>query len=316
MLILLCISLTACGGGGGGGTTPVHNKTPYQIWLDEGHTGSEQDYLDSLISGNTTDVPSRYVSVSQIAQIRGWPVTHMSWPNHGDFNRIEYAGIDNYDTPYQGNNSESITYIVYNEKELNLVNYGVVMQNSSSNKEFSTVTDANNYKDYYALINNREGVNKNVYTPNEGTVFKGGALAYAHEGDILSTGTPLFIKGDAEYVYSTTNPKLTLDFENYYTFVFETGNKVTVSGTNDTEMNKYDINTGNILLDSDGYSYKHPLDADPVEGEISGPVQNFGFVKKGAVEEMVGTYRFKIDHGYTPNTWSMAITGAFGGTKQ
>lgn len=57
-LITLILSLTACGGGSGGGSgnagTPTPNtlgQSAYELWLAQGHTGTEQDFLDWLLSG-------------------------------------------------------------------------------------------------------------------------------------------------------------------------------------------------------------------------------------------------------------------------
>ena len=323
LIFLLCLILTACGGGGHShhGADVLKQDTevgesPYELWLKEGNTGSEQDYLESLLTDNGQTVLDRYVSISQMAQVYGWDVKHMAWDKHGGFNRITYGFDNNYDSPDQGNDYGGGGYAVYNEKELNLANYGVYIQYSTSSREFEPSVSDNIF--ILGLINNREGVNKNIYTPNEGAVFKGGTLAYLHEGSSFNASSayePVFIKGDAEYVYSATNPKLTLDFENYYKFIFETGDRVTVSGTNDTGKQYYDINTGSISLNTDTY-YNDYASVHPLDGHIGGDAPRYGFLKKGDTEEMVGKYNFNIGYGYAPNIGQMAVTGAFGGTKQ
>ena len=46
--------LAACGGGSGGGGNGAPGKSAYEIWLDAGNTGTEQDFLDSLVSGTSS----------------------------------------------------------------------------------------------------------------------------------------------------------------------------------------------------------------------------------------------------------------------
>ena len=56
--LVLVIGLTACSTGGGGHGTPESPVSPvnsaYQIWLDAGNTGTEQDFLDWLFNNSNT----------------------------------------------------------------------------------------------------------------------------------------------------------------------------------------------------------------------------------------------------------------------
>lgn len=84
--------LAACGGGSGGGANGAPGKSAYEIWLDAGNTGTEQDFLDSLVANNGASVVgnSQYASLLQEAQAKGgYTITHMSWPEHDGFYRIE-----------------------------------------------------------------------------------------------------------------------------------------------------------------------------------------------------------------------------------
>lgn len=165
------------------------------------------------------------------------------------------------------------------------------------------------YKTYVAdaWINNREGIGANVYTPDNGTVFRGGTLAYLYT-DISSSDTePVFIKGNAEYTYSPTSPKLILDLDDYYTITLQNGYETVVSGTNNLGNNRFDINTGTALTTSNDV---------PKPGTSYSEI---GFLKKNNIEEVVGKYDvYFINGSYAtgaPNG-KLYLEGAFGGTKQ
>lgn len=52
-LLLGCMTLAACNAGGGStGPQGAPGKSAYEIWLEQGNTGSEQDFLDSLSNGH------------------------------------------------------------------------------------------------------------------------------------------------------------------------------------------------------------------------------------------------------------------------
>lgn len=316
------LALTACGGGSGGGGNGAPGKSAYEIWLDQGNTGTEQDFLDSLVSGTSSvSGGTQYASLLQEAQAKGgYTITQVSWPQQGDFYRIEknITDIANGNNTTSGNDSLPINKkITYNEKELNLANYGVMVSENIERTEFGNEL----YKTYVAdtWINNREGVGANVYTPANNTVFTGSTMAYLYDGSKLqltsyqaisstSTNEPIFIKGSAEYTYSPTNPKLILDFDNYYRFVFQNGVSVTFSGTNNTGNTRYNLAVGSTFNVNN-----NEITTDINSGKI-------GFVKKDSVEEVVGTYdvAFKDYEGdkiYAPNG-DFRLIGAFGGTKQ
>lgn len=295
---MLCVTLSACGGGTNSSTDVSRTSSAYQAWLDEGHIGSEQDFLDSIV----TEGNEHYVSVRQMAQTNGgYTITMKSWPKYGNFYEIIGIETSSLDTPYTGNDYIDLTKTIYNEKELNLANYGVSLSESTKEYEFGKVGVTYGIS---AWIHNREGIGKNVYTPVNGTVFKGGTLAYVGAAYSDNTIKPEFIKGDATYVYSTTNPQLTLDFANYYKFVFDKTN-TTISGTNGTGNNRFDLNTGTI---SSSYLFTQPI-KDSYYTQL-------GFVKKNGTEEMVGSYKFYTYYDSIAPNGYVGVTGAFGGEKQ
>lgn len=327
-LLLLCLFLTACGAGSGGngavGTPGAAGKSAYEIWLEAGNNGTEQDFLDSLVGNNsaTAVVPSQYVSLLQEAQAKGgYTITQMPWPEHGNFYRIvknNSYNLPQNNTTTSGKDSVLINEkITYNEKELNLANYGVYVSENTIETEFNNEL----YKKYGVdtWINNREGITANVYIPAENTVFSGTTMAYLYDGtklqltateSITSTSTtePVFIKGTAEYTYNETHPRLILNFDNYYTFVFQNGVSAQFSGTNDTGYDRYNLKSGNTFQIN-----TNSVPTNKNNGSI-------GFVKKGDVEEVVGIYDAKFDDYtgdkiYAPNG-NFRLIGAFGGTKQ
>ena len=60
---------------GGGGTPGPAGKSAYEIWLDEGNSGSEQDFLDSLVGPQGPDGLSAY----EVAVKNGYVGTESEW---------------------------------------------------------------------------------------------------------------------------------------------------------------------------------------------------------------------------------------------
>jgi hypothetical protein len=314
------LALTACGGGDKvTGLQGAPGKSAYEIWLEQGNTGTEQDFLDSLMGGQTSEqnsepdseqnsepddnIQPHYASLRELMQASGDArITQMSWPEHGGYYQIETSYSSADDNPVSVDDAV-ITNYVYKEKELNLANYGVYFSQRARQPEFGM----NSTTDYYvgSWINNRNGIGENVYNPTENTVFSGSTMAYLNDSYYTSSNSePVFIKGDAEYTHSTTNPKLVLDFDNYYTITLQNGYGTVVSGTNNTGNNRFDINTGtNIILEND----------------VPTTDQEIGFVRQNSVEEVVGKYNVHFYEGsyegWAPNG-QFYLDGAFGGTKQ
>lgn len=321
ILALLCITLTACGGGSGGGTNGAPGKSAYQIWLDNGHSGSEQDFLDSLVSSGGSGYSNtihnyKNLKESLDAEIAGehsvgqhpglqYTMTNKSWPSQGGYKQYIVShyypvGVTaNY--PYDG---KVIT--TYNEKELNLSNYGVYRVEYVS----EYVNDDDNYPQQpYAYIHNRNGFRENVYTPTTGTIFNGGTLAYLyHQGKTtVAEQNPVLIKGNATFTYNPTTPTLALNFENYYNItIAQTGattRNVTVSGTNTTGYSDYNLPTG--------------VFGQTVTAALNG---RNDFLKRGSIEEATGTYTISATKANFNNssiiTNPFEIKGAFGATKQ
>ena len=107
----------------------------------------------------------------------------------------------------------------YNEKELNLANYGIYLLHEDRKIDEFGIWEYPTTSTINAYIHNSEGIGANVYTPTENTVFRGGTLAYLYKNSSSYSHTvtnPEMLKGDAEYTYTATNPHLKLFFDNYY----------------------------------------------------------------------------------------------------
>lgn len=334
-LTLIClIGLAACGGSGGGGsggggsgtvgsdiqrpsaptvdtennTSGTVGKSVYQLWLDAGNVGTEQEFLDALVSNSTGPIvsESRYKSLREEAShTNEYKISEMYWPGHGNYFQMEKNTIG---TTTDNNTTREDTMsvnkkIVYNEKELNLVNYGVYLETNVEEHEFANTFDTK-YR-VYSWINNRDGIAANIYTPEENTVFKGSTMAYLADGyySYNATEEPILIKGDAEYTHSATNPKLILDFDNYYTFVIENSTLKDIQGTNGINV-RYDLEKTN-----NSYIYSNTVN-----------IEEPGFTKKANIEEVVAEYEMKFfdsdgNKFFAPNG-VMSLSGAFGATKQ
>lgn len=317
----LCLILTACSGGSQGpagspGQAGVPGKSAYQIWLEQGNTGSEQDFLDSLVSGGSSSgsgddtsgtTHNKYFANTKefhdylknadsgVAYNSDFVEQDIIWPQHNGYKHYSYKNHLNT------NNWVSITTYTYNEKELYLGNYGI--SETCIQYDFE---DVPSFVSYDAYIHNREGIGANLYTPDNGAVFKGGTLAYLHQSNSANNehDKTELIKGDATFTYNPTNPKLNLAFENYYNISFEKNSAarydVSISGTNNTGKSQYNLPTGNF--------------------QNKDITTKFGYVSKNGVEETFGTYQEGFDdnqYGKTNTiTDTFYLTGSFGGTKQ
>lgn len=314
-IVALCLMLAACAGGTGS-TGPqskpgtpgknvaqgVPGKSAYEIWLEAGNTGTEQDFLDSLVGKNDTNIesaPTHYKNTHEYLerqtkndQMGTYTETSAPWHNHNEYKQYIH------EWPAASNTNEQKMVYTYNEKELSLANYGVYLR--TIQYDFETEP---NYGYVYAYIHNRDGIGANIYTPEEGAVFTGGALAYLSNG--TNDTNPTLIKGDSKFTYNpdnTFNPtKLELTFDDWYNITFsermtQDDWSIFITGNNNTGDKKYFLNTS----------------AGSVSGTTN-PTVSYGHVTKGQIEETVGTYSvsFKRD---TDDT--LYLNGAFGGTKQ
>ena len=126
--------------------------------------------------------------------------------------------------------------------------------------------------------------------------------------DTTGSHDDILLKGNATFTYSSTNPTLHLDYDNYYSFDMSpmatgTGTTVTASGTNNTGDSYYDVPTITKNC-SKAYAY-----------------YNAEYLQKGNIQEAVGTYQitFGTVNGYhfgDSETNDFYLRGAFGGTKQ
>ncbi len=268
LTFLSALALAACNSGGGSAPVAVVPNTPGG-GDQEAYYANFKEYFDNVIKtgadgGNYTDFVE----------------TEPSWPAHGGYKHYVYK---------EQTSTGTVQHVV-DEKEMQLVNYGM--------------------HDGHAYVHNREGVGENLYTPTLNTTFTGGTLAYlTHVSN--GGGAPLhwLIKGDATYTYNPTHPELTLAFDDYYTFTIEQGDgnnsTVTISGENNGAgiyfNNVYNLHTGTY--------------------EASGTDANFAaehFYKDG-VQEVGGAYEMNFGNDGIPNvvgatTSSISITGAFGGS--
>ena len=318
VLVTSVFILTACAGGTGStgpqgkpgtpgqnGAQGVPGKSAYEIWLEAGNTGTEQDFLDSLV-GNKEDTPTENAPTHYKNTHESLEYTTKNYPSMGTYTKTDMAwnnhnGYKQYiheQTAPSNTNEQKIVY-TYNEKELSLANYGVYLR--TIQYDFETEP---NYGYVYAYIHNRDGIGANVYTPEEGTVFKGGTLAYLSNG--YNDTNPTLIKGDSKFTYNAKNPSLELNFDNWYTLIFSSpygDNKYSVK----TEGQN---NTGDINLSIKGTS----ASAGDYSAEVKTLIHNH--VKKNNVEETVGTYSVQFDRGTTVSNDDLHLEGAFGGTKQ
>lgn len=323
ILALLCTTLTACGGGSGGGSgggaDGAPGKSAYQIWLDNGHSGSEQDFLDSLVSSGGSGYSNtihnyKNLKESLDAEIAGehsvgqhpglqYTMTNKSWASQGGYKQYVvtyYSGLSAFASyPYD---TKVIT--TYNEKELNLVNYGVYKHNYEI--EYMNYESRSQVPGGYT--HNRNGFRENIYVPSDGTVFNGGTLAYLYNSgkSTVAEQNPVLIKGSATFTYNPNTPTLVLNFENYYNITMNqtdtTTRNISVSGTNSTGYSEYNLPTG-------VFSQKAPI-----------PNENNDFLKRGSTEEVAGIYTIDATKANFNNssiiTNPFNITGSFGATKQ
>lgn len=317
-IVALCLMLAACTGGTGpqgqpgipgqDGTQGAPGKSAYEIWLNAGNTGTEQDFLDSLVGNKedtpTENAPTHYKNTHEYLDYttKNYPTmgtyteTDLAWDNHNGYKQYIHEQIAASNT-----NEQKIVY-TYNEKELSLANYGVYLQ--TIQHDFETEP---NYGYAHAYIHNRDGIGANVYTPEEGTVFTGGTLAYLSNG--TNDPTPVLIKGDSIFTYAPDNASnptnLKLIFDNWYTITMtkyngSPGYAVFVAGANNTGNSKHNVGTGD--LSSTSVTQK--------------PTISYNNVKKDGIEETIGTYSIHFSKNTSHTTDDTYLNGAFGGTKQ
>ncbi|MFQ6777740.1 MAG: hypothetical protein ACLRFI_00365 [Alphaproteobacteria bacterium] len=304
-IIALCLTLCACGGGSKNISqqTPAtpHEKTPYELWLEAGNTGTYQDYLDSLVA----PTPETWDGNG-----KGWRMDNLSYSGTiGEYLTNEGKSVTKTDAEWEGHNGYTIyTYhdfpldnkpngynktrydYVYNDKQLDLGNYGVWFIEAHDYQHGQWVS---------GYVHNRDI--GETYIPDTNTTFTGGTLAYLKEHN---ANAPTLIKGDATFVYDPTDPSLELAFDNYYN-INVTRTNTTIQGQNSTGKEAYDLPTGT-------FEEKH------------NQFFEVGYVRDENTEEAFGTYEFRFDTmcaavggcKIDPVNSDFTMTGAFGGTKQ
>lgn len=331
LVILSLLSACSTGSGSHGGTDTsagAPGKSVYEIWLEQGNVGSEQDFLDSLIGGGKEE-PSIDVSTKNFNKqaeldelveygdnMRGhsykYTITQKPWAKHNGFSQ--------YDGSYIQESGARVKF-VYNEKELKLGNYGAawyetLYQNSQYPTLNSYQLSANGY------ISNRDiEYSANSYKPADNAVFKGGTLAYLYKAFKYTPqeAAPTLIKGDAVFAYNPTNPQLVLDFDNYYKFVIDFSN-VYHDGNNGLSSANGTINKASVSVSGINSTRNKDFDLETGKYESSVLLRT-QHLKKGGVEEAFGTYTMWGSSlgGGGEQTWGgddFSISGAFGGEKQ
>ena len=303
LLLASVIGLVSCGGGQTG-NQGAPGKSAYEIWLEQGNVGTEQDYLDSLVSNNNnsgnnnnenkpadnlTDVSKDehiFKNTKDYLDAMGhnYSEANITWPGHNEFKQYTYRQESS------GNINSSDVIYTYNEKELNLGNYGVYLSTTRGEFAFDDIINAGAY------IHNRNGVGANVYAPQNGTTFKGGTLAYLHGS---SRAVPVLLTGEGVFIYDNNASVLKLAFDNYYTLTIEknfenqTRGNIAISGTNLTGMTAYDLESG---TQTDKYI-----------------TTDTGYTKLNNHEEAFISYGMDFN---ASNDSDFKLTGAFGGAKQ
>ena len=327
VILLSILSLTACGGGSGGGSgnagTPTPNtpgQSAYELWLAQGHTGTEQDFLDWLLSGGnngSNEIVTRnfnkqaeldeYVEFgdSQGGLDYHYTQTDKPWTQHGGFKQ--------YDTQWVQNDGASVT-AVYNEKELELANYGVAFYDSVySNPAPTHQISAGGY-----VTNRDKDYGANAYIPETDSVFTGGTLAYIYK-PFKSTpdeADKVLIKGDATFTYNPTNPSLVLDFDNYYTFTMNFQNAASGGAAYGVTSSPGGTSDANIVVSGTNYTGNSDYNLETgAYSNVNAHLRSQHF-QQNNTEEAVGTYTIPSQPlgGATGND-AFHITGAFGGTK-
>lgn len=316
----LCIILAACNSGGGGhsGAVGAPGKSAYEIWLEQGHVGTEQDFLDSLVSGGENKDPDD-------SENKPDPTAPDAVPWNGDnywfnvnFNGLnnigeylettrhdtltsqdkdwdKHGGYTEYKTHFYDSVYNDTLYFTYNEKELSLGNYGVYAY-----RDWVPGGTCNNCYATVGYMYNHQKDDVNVYTPEKGAIFGGGTLAYVqHNSD-----QPTLLTGDSYFIYDPVNPQLKLFFDNYYSFNFARNNdgkySVTVAGDNKTGNSGYNLPNGNF--------------------SFNGFILEMGYLQNGNVEEALGNYSasFNRNTGIQPSSGeneTVRLNGGIGGSK-
>lgn len=330
ILMLACLSLTACMSGSGGNniTTPTdtHIKTAYELWLEAGNTGTYQDYLDSLVIPQTTPVSfTRTHYQSDVANnqngFSNFTEIVEQWPNHDDYTRYTYRQTviddwNNIDRNWTVREKERTTggYFLSHCTGTNCV--GAQMNNVDFvNSGYYFKGENEGVYSYFGLGSGTPGLSGphivDNLTPTDGTTFTGDTMAFI----AVNQGDAEFIKGDATLVYhrqgyNNPEPEVILNFDNYYTMTLQNRNGydyATVTGTNATGNNNINIQTG---------EYK--------QAGLSGYEQRMmiGYAQRDVIEEAFGKYNFNSHGGYFNNDplsiqgTEFKLNGAFGGTKQ
>ena len=302
LALAACTTDSGSGGGGNGGSynhSVIGNGTSSGSMSGGGSTGGNTG--GNTNSGNTNNQQEQIIHYTNFKQYfddviktgayyTDFVENTQNWPGHGSYKHYEYNQHSTSGT------NHIIYHNVVDEKEMQLANYGV----SKASIQYEFEPEGRVYSES-GYIHNREGVDSNLYTPVENTYFEGGTLAYLGHADARGD---ILLKGDATFRYSSTNPELVLDYDNYYTFDIvkdgSGGETTTVSGSNGTGNNFYDVTTGS-------YTDNNGRDA------------NFtaGYLQKGAVQEAVGTYEMYFGPGDIGGntTNDFFIKGAFGGSQ-
>jgi len=292
--------LAACGGGHSGptGVPGAPGKSAYEIWLEHGNTGTEQDFLNWIVSGgnsNTDDDGNKNFNTwgdiieNQIAQ--GQPYynyrkTTVALPNQQEYDLYKYSEDD-----VELDGKKYTANYTYREKIFNLIKF------TWGDVEYEN-EDGVLGTGYNSLVEFKDGVSE-IY-PASGTIFQGVTFAHIRSDDDFDT-----IAGGMTFKYIPGHHEITFDFDNYYTLSYKEGNGIehdlNIAGTNSTGNPAFDLPTGD---------YKNVYMGLTSGGHPSQP--DIRYIGKDGYEEVWGKYITRFNE-YESN---ITIDGVFGGTKQ
>lgn len=323
VILLSILSLTACGGGSGSGSGNTDSTTPgtpgqsaYELWLAEGHTGTEQDFLNWLLSNNNSAldeiITRNFNKKAELDDYVEYGDNNGGYNYH--YNTFEkpwakYNGFTQYNAQWDQTSGGHVN-AVYNEKELQLANYGAVFYDTTYSNSPTHLMSGEGY------VTNRDiDYGSNAYIPETDMVFKGGTLAYIYKpfANNPDEANKVLIKGDATFTYNPNNPTLELDFDNYYKFTMNFTN----ANTNAFNPAAYGLSGTNANVTVSGTNHTGVSDYNLPEGVYNGVDANFHsqHFKQNNAEEAVGTYNIPSYSVGDPNH-TFQIGGAFGGPKQ
>ena len=196
------------GPAGTNGKDGENGKSAYQIWLEAGNTGSEQDYLDSLKGKDGEDGTNQYFYVRYSANENGNPMTSLPQED------TEYMGTANTTSPTAPTSYSAYTWVK-------------IKGNPGSNGTPGEPGE-NGLTPYFHIMYSQDGA---TFTPEE--VDENGNVIYP-----LGKKPSAWIGQYADYVEQDST-----NFDDYEWYKFTEDIDDTLNGMqDDIDKNKTDIN--------------------------------------------------------------------------